>query len=335
MKTSLIIPAWNAEKTIIECLLSSIQADSSPDEVIIVDDCSDDQTANLVLNFKQKYSKIKLYTMEINSGPSAARDYGVMKAEGELIFFTDSDTIFLKNTFSNCLSTIKKYKADAVSGIYHPEPINYGKTQLYKALFFYFHFIKYDNPFPYQTFNGQIGAIKKQVYRDVGGYNTDILWGMDYENEEFGRRIIKKYLLVLDPHFQVKHNFPNFSKLTRTYFMRVSTWMLIFMNDFKFESKGPAAIDSGLAAISIPLSLFFLFLTLFYESAFFIIFTIFLAIWLYGYFQFYKFILKTKPKFFIFSLLLNIWFSSVISCGAFWGVLKWISGKRAIIKQIK
>ena len=33
----------------------------------------------------------------------------------------------------------KKYNADAVSGIYHPEPINLGKTQLYKALFFYFH----------------------------------------------------------------------------------------------------------------------------------------------------------------------------------------------------
>jgi len=234
MKTSLIIPAWNAEKTILDCILSAIEASDSPEEIIIVDDCSDDQTANLILNLKGKYSKIKLLNMKVNSGPSAARDYGVKEANGEIIFFTDSDTIFLKNTFSNCLSTITNYNADAVSGIYHPEPINLGKTQLYKALFFYFHFIKHDKPFPYQTFNGQIGAIKRKVYLDVGGYNADILWGMDYENEEFGRRIIKKYLLVLDPHFQVKHNFPDFKKLTKTYFMRVSTWMLIFMKYFKF-----------------------------------------------------------------------------------------------------
>jgi glycosyltransferase involved in cell wall biosynthesis len=335
MKTSLIIPAWNAEKTISDCIISSLEAHNSPEEIIIVDDCSEDKTINVILNLQKKYPKIKLLRMPINSGPSAARDYGVNKAKGELLFFTDSDTIFLKNTFSNCLSTILKYNADAVSGIYHPEPINLGKTQLYKALFFYFHFFKHDEPFPYQTFNGQIGAIKKAVYFDVGGYNTDILWGMDYENEEFGRRIIKKYQLFLDPNFQVKHNFPSFKKLTRTYFMRVSTWMLIFMNDLKFESKGPAAMDSGLAAISIPLSLFFLLLTFAYSNIFCLPFICLISIWLNGYFKFYKFVFINKPHFFIYALILNIWFSTVISLGAFWGFLKWIKGERAIIKQIK
>ena len=335
MKTSLIIPAWNAEKTIIDCILSALKAHKSPDEIIIIDDCSDDNTFDLVSEIIKKDNKIKLFKMKVNSGPSAARDYGVKKAQGDIIFFTDSDTIFLENTFCNCLSTIDKYKADAVSGIYYPEPINSGKTQLYKALFFYYHFIKYSEPFLYQTFNGQIGAIKKKVYLDIGGYNTDILWGMDYENEELGRRIIKKYLLFLDPHFQVKHNFPNFGKLTRTYFMRVSTWILIFMNDLKFETKGPANIDSGFAAISIPMALLSLFLAILYNSIFFIVFIIFFIVWFHGYFQFYKFIFRTRPKFLIYSLLLNIWFSSVISCGASWGLLKWIFGKRAVIKNIK
>ncbi len=333
MKTSLIIPAWNCANTIEDCIVSAIQAHKSPDEILIIDDCSDDNTFEVVSEIIKKYNNIKLFKMKVNSGPSAARDYGVKKSEGDIIFFTDSDTVFLVNTFSNCLSTIDKYKADAVSGIYYPEPINFGKTQLYKAQFFYFHFIKYDKPFPYQTFNGQIGAIKKQVYIDIGGYNTDILWGMDYENEEFGRRIIKKYLLFLDPNFQVKHNFPDFNKLTCTYFMRVSTWMLIFMNDLKFETKGPANMDSGLAAISIPLAIVSLFMALLFNSMFLIFFIIFIVIWLNGYFQFYKFILKTRPKFFIYSILLNIWFSSVISFGAFWGIIKWLLGKRAIIKK--
>ena len=53
MKTSLIIPAWNAEKTILDCILSAIEANDSPEEIIIVDDCSDDKTANLILNFNK------------------------------------------------------------------------------------------------------------------------------------------------------------------------------------------------------------------------------------------------------------------------------------------
>ncbi len=334
MKTTLIIPAWNAENTIKECILSAINAIDSPDEIIIVDDCSTDQTANIVLGLSKTFNKIKLLTMEVNSGPSTARDFGVQQAIGEVIFFTDSDTIILFDTFKNCLSTISKYKVDAVSGIYHPEPLNSGITQLYKALFFYFHFFKHKKPFPYQTFNGQIGAIKKSVYKDVGGYNTDILWGMDYENEEFGRRIIKSYLLVLDPNFQVKHNFPNFSKLTKTYFLRVSTWMLIFMKDLKFESKGPAAMDSGLAAVSIPCALICLFLSYFFMNIFLVLFILFIIVWLYGYIKFFKFILDTKPSFFLVSILLNIWFSTIISCGAVWGVLKWVFGKRAVIKEI-
>ncbi len=335
MKASLIIPAWNAEKTIEDCILSAIDADKCPDEILIVDDCSDDKTADIVLQLKKDHTRIKLLKMQKNSGPSTARDYGVNQAKGEIIFFTDSDTVFLKNTFSNCLSTFKKYKADAVSGIYYPEPINSGKTQYYKALFFYYHFMKYKKPFPYQTFNGQIGAIKKKVYMDIGGYNKDILWGMDYENEELGRRIIKGYSLYLDPFFQVKHNFPNFNKLTRTYFLRVSTWMLIFMNDLKFETKGPANVDSGFAAISIPITFFSLFLAILFSINYIIVFIIFLIIWLNGYFKFYKFIFETRPKFLIYSLLLNIWFSSVISFGAIWGLLKWIFGKRAVIKKHK
>ena len=117
--------------------------------------------------------------------------------------------------------------------------------------------------------------------------------------------------------------------------MRVSTWMLIFMNDLKFETKGPANIDSGFAAISIPIALSSLFLAILYNSIFFIIFIIFFIIWFNGYFQFYKFIFITRPKFLIHALLLNVWFSSVISCGASWGVLKLIFGKRAVIKNIR
>jgi glycosyltransferase involved in cell wall biosynthesis len=327
-KTSLIIPAWNASLTIEDCILSAIKANLSPNEIIVVDDVSTDNTVNIIENLAKKYSNIKLLKLVKNSGPAAARDYGVKASSGDLIFFTDSDTLILENTFVNCLNTIEKYKADAVSGIYHPEPINKGLAQLYKALFFYYQFARHNKPFAYETFNGQIAAIKKEVYISTGGYNKKILWGMDNENEEFGRRIIKKHLLLLDPIFQVKHNFPGFRKLTKTYFSRVSTWMFVFLEDLKFESGGPAALDSGLAAVSVPISLFFLLLSVTLSKLFLIIFLIFLLIWLFGYLKFFIFVYKSKASFLYYAIILNIWFSTVISFGALWGFLKWIKGHR-------
>ena len=328
LKISLIIPAWNAELTIEDCLLSAIKAKIAPNEIIVVDDVSSDKTVDIVNKLAKTNSSIKLIKLDKNGGPAAARDCGAKIASGEIIFFTDSDTVILENTFVNCINTMTEYKADAVSGIYHPEPINKGIVALYKALFFYYQFARHKKPFFYETFNGQIAAIKKKVYMDTGGYNTNILWGMDNENEEFGRRIIKNNILLLDPAFQVKHNFPGFKKLTKTYFYRVSTWMFIFMEDLKFESGGPAALDSGIAAVSVPLFFFFLLLSSIFSNLFLIFALIFLFIWLFGYINFFFFVGKSKVSFLFYSILLNIWFSTVISFGAFWGVIKWIKGHR-------
>ena len=327
-KTSLIIPVWNAELTIEDCLLSVIKANLAPDEIIVVDDDSTDTSVNIINKLAKIYSIIKLIKLDKNVGPAAARDYGAKFSSGDIIFFTDSDTLVLENTFVNCLNTMTKYKVDAVSGIYHPEPINKGAAQLYKALFFYYQFARHKKPFEYETFNGQIAAITKEVYIKTGGYNKEILWGMDNENEEFGRRIIKNNKLLLDPFFQVKHNFPGFRKLTKTYFYRVSTWMFIFMEDLKFESGGPAALDSGLAAISVPIFLFLFLLSVIFSKLFLILFLIFLLIWMFGYIKFFAFVYKSKKSFLFSAIILNIWFSTVISFGAFWGVLKWVNGHR-------
>ena len=328
LKTSLIIPAWNAESTIKDCLLSAIKANLPPNEIIVVDDVSTDTTVNIITKLIKEHSSINLVKLDKNVGPAAARDHGAKIASGDIIFFTDSDTLVLENTFVNCLNTMKEYKAEAVSGIYHPEPINKGPAQLYKALFFYYQFARHKKPFAYETFNGQIAAIKKEVYIKTGGYNKDILWGMDNENEEFGRRIIKNNKLLLDPLFQVKHNFPGFKKLTKTYFYRVSTWMFIFMEDLKFESGGPAALDSGLAALSVPIFLLFFLLSLIFSKFFLIFLLIFFLIWMFGYLNFFSFVYKSKASFLLSAIILNIWFSTVISFGALWGVLKWINGHR-------
>ena len=328
IKTSLIIPAWNAEKTIEECLLSALTATKCPDEIIVVDDLSSDETKKKVIKLSVKYSKIKLIALKIRSGPANARDIGAKKARGKIIFFTDSDVLILKDTFSNALKTKKKYNADALSGIYSWEPANPGNAQFYKALFFNYHFIRHKEPFEYETFNGQIAMIKKSVYKSTGGYNSEIKWGTDNENEEFGRRINKNFKLYLDPYFQVKHNFPGFLRLTRTYFFRVSTYMYIFFSNCKFESKGGAAADVGAATISVFLCVTSLVLAILISSFFYYLVLLFVGIWLFLTRNFFLFVYKYKGSFVFNAILMNFWFSNIISLGAIWGTLKWLGGRR-------
>ena len=86
-KVSVIIPAYNAAPTIAECLTAiSNQDTAAPYEVIVVDDCSDDQTAALATE-----SGARVIQHEHRRGAAAARNSGIAQAQGEILCFTDAD----------------------------------------------------------------------------------------------------------------------------------------------------------------------------------------------------------------------------------------------------
>ena len=93
MKTTLIIPAWNAENTIKACILSAINALDSPDEILIIDDGSNDGTEEWV---KENFQNIK-YIYQNNHGVSSARNIGIENAYGDWVAFLDSDDEWLPN----------------------------------------------------------------------------------------------------------------------------------------------------------------------------------------------------------------------------------------------
>jgi len=98
---SLIIPAYNSETTINLCLDAALNQSVSKDtyEIIVVDDGSIDNTANVV----SKYDSVKLIRQS-NHGPATARNHGAKEANGDILIFTDSDceidADFIKNILS-------------------------------------------------------------------------------------------------------------------------------------------------------------------------------------------------------------------------------------------
>ena len=84
---SVIIPTWNREKLVTRALDSVFTQSHPPDEVIVVDDGSTDNTCNVV---SEHYPKVKLLQQE-NKGVSAARNSGIQSAAGDWICLLDSD----------------------------------------------------------------------------------------------------------------------------------------------------------------------------------------------------------------------------------------------------
>lgn len=93
MKVSFIIPAYNASGTIIRCLDSiyGLPVEESDFEVIVIDDCSADNTVELVKEYANRHSNLVLLCQPENHRQGAARNRGVAIAKGKYIVFVDSD----------------------------------------------------------------------------------------------------------------------------------------------------------------------------------------------------------------------------------------------------
>lgn len=92
---SVIIPTYNEEKDIKDCLQSLLRQKKIDFEIIIIDDGSTDKTLSII-NRYQKTNKIRLFTQK-HQGPGAARNLGAKCANGEILVFIDSDMTFAEN----------------------------------------------------------------------------------------------------------------------------------------------------------------------------------------------------------------------------------------------
>jgi len=114
-KISIIIPVYNTDKYLKECLDSCINQTLSDIEIICVDDCSTDNSLKILEEYKTKNSRIKVFHHEINKKQGAARNTGMDNATGEYIWFVDSDDFIDKNACQLLYDTIKENNVDLLS----------------------------------------------------------------------------------------------------------------------------------------------------------------------------------------------------------------------------
>ncbi|MBE6312313.1 MAG: glycosyltransferase family 2 protein [Bacteroidales bacterium] len=179
MKVSVIIPAYNRGKLVIQALESLLlqDFDKKDYEVLVVDNNSKDNTKELITDFVKRYNaEINLkYIQEKRQGDVYARHTGAYFAEGEILFFTDDDATFDTNWISEVYSMFQENTqvgaiGTKISIVWDKEPEDWVKRYenlLGKITYGEGRFIKEKGLF---INNGSL-AIKRDLFYKVGGNN--------------------------------------------------------------------------------------------------------------------------------------------------------------------
>ncbi len=252
---SIVIPTYNSSR-FMPALLDSIFAQAIEDmEVIIVDDCSKDNTVEIAKRYP-----VRLLQMEKNGGPARARNRGVNAAKGDIIFFLDSDVIVIDGTVREVRDFFKNNPAaNCVIGLCTTEPINRGFVPKYMAMFEYIHLMSGPHG-RVSVFAPRCGAIKKELFLKAGGYD-EAYKGADVEDFELARRINRIDNIMLNSKMLVRHQFVNnFSEAVKNYFKRAVMWIHLFIKEKQLDNAGPTTPSNGISAACAFLSFVTLFL---------------------------------------------------------------------------
>jgi glycosyltransferase involved in cell wall biosynthesis len=117
---SVIIPMYNAEKTIVECLNSvTNQIFNSTMEVIIINDGSTDDSLRVVKEYKNSTDKEIILISQENKGVSGARNLGIRESKGRYIALIDSDDIWTEGKLQRQIDVFDKYNVDFVGTLHN------------------------------------------------------------------------------------------------------------------------------------------------------------------------------------------------------------------------
>ena len=107
---SIIVPVYNCQRFLPDCLDSLLAQDLRSFEIICVDDGSSDGSLKILTEYAARYPEIRVISQK-NAGVSAARNRGLSLAEGKYVCFCDSDDLFLVGTLSQVVQCAQTYDA--------------------------------------------------------------------------------------------------------------------------------------------------------------------------------------------------------------------------------
>jgi glycosyltransferase involved in cell wall biosynthesis len=185
---SIIIPCRNEEKFIAKCLDSIINNDYTKErlEVLLVNGMSEDKTREIVQEYTQQYSFIRLLDNPKKITP-VALNIGIKHAKGEIIMRMDAHTTYEKDYISKCVKYLGEYNADNVGGLWKIVPRD--NTIVGKAIALASShplgggnaYYRVGSEEPRWVDTVPFGCYKKEVFERIGLYNEELARSQDME----------------------------------------------------------------------------------------------------------------------------------------------------------
>ena len=116
IKISIIIPCYNEEKTLNQIIEKVLKFKTYDKEIIIVDDCSSDNTQNIINELKKNHSEIQSIRHEKNSGKGESVKTGIKASNGNIILFQDADLEYEPNDYKKLLKPLQEGQVDVTLG---------------------------------------------------------------------------------------------------------------------------------------------------------------------------------------------------------------------------
>ena len=197
---SVIIPNYNGSPTIGKCLESVFALNDEDLEVIVVDDCSEDGSLDIIRRYP-----CRLIQMETHAGASAARNAGARDSNGDVLFFIDADCLLQENALSIIRKYLHAYSAEVVmGGTYTPIPPDPGFFSEFQSAFIHYFETKNNDAPDYLATHALV--IRAETFRKMGGFREDFLPIL--EDVDFSHRLRSAgYRLIMNPDLQVRHIF--------------------------------------------------------------------------------------------------------------------------------
>ena len=236
---SIIIPNYNRENSIIKAIESVLNQSFTNFELIVVDDCSTDNSLKVIKAVKDP--RIKVVRLEKNSGAAAARNYGIEKAQGNYISLLDSDDYYDPNFLQESYDEISK-SSKTVGFIW--TGVRYIEKGNKKEIIW--------NPAkketPYLTFLNSLHigtnsgiSFKKEIFDICGNFRDDLPAA---EDTEFFLRITKHYnysfvnkVLINVERDSKDRLSKNYKKIAQAYNYFLSDHFPIIDKDQKLQKK--------------------------------------------------------------------------------------------------
>jgi GT2 family glycosyltransferase len=201
---SVIIPVYNGGSQLERCLDALLASDFRDYEVIVVDDGSTDGCAE-----SARARGVEVLRLDVRSGPAAARNRGAAHARGEVFMFLDADVVVRPDTLARVAEFFGGRYGDggaaaAVFGSYDDVPDAENFVSQYKNLLH--HFVHQHSNAEAETFWAGCGALRREAFEFVGGFDERRYSRPSIEDIELGRRLRREgFRIVLDRELQVKH----------------------------------------------------------------------------------------------------------------------------------